>query len=97
MKFLLSALLALLLCNAVRADNLISDVPFTKIAQLRTLKLKSKNLNIKVQYPVFRANTPVARYANWKMRLYAEKAYCDFLATVRKDFGNSAPHVNQEL
>jgi hypothetical protein len=81
--------------------TLASPLPFKGVAKLVTQRHKEKNADVRAIYPQFLQNTPVTRFANWKLRVASQTRFHNFNAQVKKDaledFQPLAPYAYDEM
>jgi hypothetical protein len=62
-----------------------SEARFKGIASLHKLSSKSRNYNAQVAYPAFRSRTPLARFANARVKFLQRHGYFKWLSQTKKD------------
>ena len=100
-----SAVLTLFLSSQSHAQEGIwkieSPVSFAKIARLQTLSARGENFSARAVFPIFRARTPLARFANFQIAEAEKKHFRQWLrekrADLKADFQPIAPYEYQSV
>lgn len=69
------------------------SVALKKVARLKTLTARGKHFDAKAAFPIFRARTPLARFANAQIRHQTVTAFRAWLENTRKQVRDFAPGV----